>query len=130
MSARCSPKFGAPVLSRDGHAARLCRASGARGSARIPDGDIFSDYADEDFVDGNPCRLALTLRIKGGAAVLDFTGSDPQLTSALNVPTGSDPHHTLLLVGVYYVLCTLDPQITLNAGLTRPSPASCRKARC
>ena len=52
--------------------------------------------------------------------MLDFTGSDPQLTSALNVPTGGDPHHTLLLVGVYYVLCTLSPGITLNAGLTRP----------
>ena len=87
----------------------------------IPDGEyFFSDYADEDSVDGNPCRLALTLRIEGGSAILDFTGSDPQLTSALNVPTGGDPHHTLLLVGVYYVLCTLNPQITLNAGLTRP----------
>jgi N-methylhydantoinase B len=87
----------------------------------IPDGEyFFSDYADEDAVGGNPCRLALTLRIEGDGAVLDFTGSDPQLTSALNVPTGGDPHHTLLLVGVYYVLCTLDPQIVLNAGLTRP----------
>ncbi len=87
----------------------------------IPDGEyFFSDYADEDSVGGNPCRLALTLRITGGSAVLDFTGSDPQLTSALNVPTGGDPRHTLLLVGVYYVLCTLSPGITLNAGLTRP----------
>jgi N-methylhydantoinase B len=32
----------------------------------IPDGEyFFSDYADEDSVDGNPCRLALTLTIKG-----------------------------------------------------------------
>ncbi len=81
---------------------------------------FFADYADEDSVGGNPCRLALTLRIEGDSAVLDFTGSDPQLTSALNVPTGSDPRHTLLLVGVYYVLYTLNPQLLLNAGLTRP----------
>lgn len=87
----------------------------------IPDGEyFFSDYADEDAVDGNPCRLALTLRIKGDEAVLDFTGSDPQLTSSLNVPTGSDTRHTLLLVGVYYVLYTLNPQLLLNSGLTRP----------
>jgi N-methylhydantoinase B len=87
----------------------------------IPDGEyFFADYADEDAPDGNPCRLALTLRIQGDSAILDFTGSDPQLTSALNVPTGGDPHHTLLLVGVYYVLYTLNPQILLNAGLTRP----------
>ena len=87
----------------------------------IPDGEyVFSDYADEDSVDGNPCRLALTLTIKGDEAILDFTGSDPQLGSSLNVPTGSDTRHTLLLVGVYYVLYTLNPQLLLNSGLTRP----------
>jgi N-methylhydantoinase B len=87
----------------------------------IPDGEyFFADYADEDVVGGHPCRLALTLRIEGDSAVLDFSGSDPQVTAALNVPTGSDPRHTLLLVGVYYVLFTLDPGLLLNAGLTRP----------
>ncbi len=87
----------------------------------IPDGDyIFSDFADEDVVGGYPCRLALKLSIKGDSAVLDFTGSDPQVTAALNVPTGNDPRHTLLLVGVYYVLFTLNPNLILNAGLTRP----------
>ncbi|MDP3410780.1 hydantoinase B/oxoprolinase family protein [Bosea sp. (in: a-proteobacteria)] len=87
----------------------------------MPDGEyVFADYADEDGVDGNPCRLKLTLTIRGDEAILDFTGSDPQLGSSLNVPTGSDPRHTLLLVGVYYVLYTLNPQILLNSGLTRP----------
>jgi N-methylhydantoinase B len=87
----------------------------------IPDGEyFFSDYADEDSVGGNPCRLALTLRITGNEAVLDFTGSDPQLTSAINVPTGGNPRHTLMLVGVYYVLYTLNPNLLLNSGLTRP----------
>ena len=52
--------------------------------------------------------------------MLDFTGTDPQLASSLNVPTGGDPRHTLLLVGVYYVLYTLNPKILLNFGLTRP----------
>jgi N-methylhydantoinase B len=86
----------------------------------IPDGEYrFADFADEDGVDGNPCRLVVTMRITGDEAVLDFTGSDPQLTSSLNVPTGGNPRHTLLLVGVYYVLYTLNPQLVLNAGLTR-----------
>ena len=53
-------------------------------------------------------------------AVLDFTGSDPQLGSSLNVPSGGDPRHTMLLVGVYYVLYTVNPKILLNTGLTRP----------
>lgn len=86
----------------------------------MPDGTWqFADYADEDSDHANPCRLNLTLTIKGDEAVLDFTGSDPQLGSSLNVPTGGDPRHTILLVGVYYVLNTLNPQILMNTGLTR-----------
>ena len=74
----------------------------------IPDGEyVFADYADEDSDEANPCRLKLTLRITGDSAVLDFTGSDPQLASSLNVPSGGNPRHTILLVGVYYVLYTL-----------------------
>ncbi|KRS10846.1 hydantoin utilization protein B [Roseovarius atlanticus] len=87
----------------------------------IPDGDYsFADYADEDSDFANPCRLNLTLRIRGDSAELDFTGSDPQLGSSLNVPSGGDPRHTILMVGVYYVLYTLNPRLLLNTGLTRP----------
>ncbi len=87
----------------------------------MPDGEwVFADYADEDSDEANPCRLKLTLRITGDTAVLDFTGSDPQLASSLNVPSGGDPRHTILLVGIYYVLYTLNPHILLNTGLTRP----------
>jgi N-methylhydantoinase B len=88
----------------------------------IPDGEyFFSDFIDEDSDTArNPCRLALNLKIKGDSAILDFTGSDPQLTSSINVPTGGFAHHTLMLVGVYYVLYTLNPNLLLNCGLTRP----------
>ncbi len=87
----------------------------------MPDGTWdFADYADEDSVEANPCRLKLRLTIRGDEAVLDFTGSDPQLGSSLNVPSGGDPRHTMLLVGVYYVLYTLNPKLLLNTGLTRP----------
>jgi N-methylhydantoinase B len=115
-------KFGVPRLKQGlGMLLDYAEHQAREVLASIPDGEyFFADYADEDAVNGHPCRVALTLRISGDSAVMDFTGSDPQLTSALNVPTGGDPHHTLLLVGVYYVLCTLNPQIVLNAGLTRP----------
>jgi N-methylhydantoinase B len=87
----------------------------------IPDGEyFFSDYCDEDTADGYPVRLALRLEVTGDSALLDFTGSDPQLTSSINVPTGGSPRHTLMLVGVYYVLYSLNPGILLNSGLTRP----------
>jgi N-methylhydantoinase B len=38
----------------------------------------------------------------------------------MNVPTGGHPRHSLILVGVYYVLSALSPKITLNFGTTRP----------
>ena len=57
--------------------------------ASIPDGEYqFVDYCDEDLPGGEPVRLALKLTIAGDAAVLDFTGTDPQVMASLNVPTG------------------------------------------
>lgn len=86
----------------------------------LPDGEYdFSDYIDEDSVNGWPCRIRLKLIIKGDGLVLDFTGSDPQLESSLNMPTGGDPRHVLMMVGVVYVLYSLDPRLYLNSGITR-----------
>ncbi|BCQ44580.1 hypothetical protein ERHA55_21070 [Erwinia rhapontici] len=90
----------------------------------IPDGDYFyADYADEDGEGGYPCRIAVTLRVKGDSLVLDYTGSDPQLMSSLNMPTGGRERHPLALVGVTYVLSTLDRSLLLNAGTLRPTRA-------
>ncbi|OUJ11512.1 hydantoinase B/oxoprolinase family protein [Acetobacter okinawensis] len=87
----------------------------------LPDGDYsFSDYTDEDSVNGYPMRIHVTLRIRDDQIELDFTGSDPQLSSSLNVPTGGKEKHSLALIAVIYALYTLDPSITLNHGLTRP----------
>lgn len=86
----------------------------------LPDGVYpFADYMDEDAVDGRPCRLKLTLTIKGDELIFDFTGSDPQLESSLNMPTGGDERHVLLLVGMTYVLYSLDPSLYLNSGIAR-----------
>lgn len=88
--------------------------------AEIPDGEYFyADYADEDSVDGYPCRVALNLIIHGDTLTLDFTGSDPQLHSALNMPTGGHERHALITVGLMLVLRTLDPNLTLNCGTAR-----------
>jgi N-methylhydantoinase B len=89
--------------------------------AGLPDGTYyFADYCDEDGVGGDPLRLKLTLRIEGDSAELDFTGTDPQTLCSMNVPTGGHPRHSLILVGVYYVLSALSPNILLNFGTTRP----------
>jgi N-methylhydantoinase B len=90
----------------------------------IPDGEYFyADYADEDGDGGNPCRIAITMRVRGDELELDYTGSDPQLASSLNMPTGGRERHPLALVGVTYALSTLDPTLLLNAGTLRPTRA-------
>ncbi len=90
----------------------------------IPDGEYrFSEYADEDSVGGYPCRIVITLRIKGDELEMDFTGSDPQVASSLNVPTGGDGHHSVITVGLIYVMHTLRPRNVLNAGTVLPCSA-------
>lgn len=89
--------------------------------ASMEDGEyVFTDYIDEDSPGGVPCRLKLAVRVVGEEAVFDFTGSDPQLQSALNMPTGGLPRHILPLVGYNYVVYSLDPTVALNMGLLRP----------
>ena len=87
----------------------------------IPDGTYFhSEYADEDSDNGHPCRLAVTMTVSDGSIVLDFTGSDPQVGSSLNVPTGGGERHVLPTVGFVYALYTLARgNLILNAGIMR-----------
>jgi N-methylhydantoinase B len=99
----------------------LAERQARRMFAGIADGDYgFTDYIDEDSPGGVPCRLKLTIRIRGDEAEFDFSGSDPQLQSALNMPTGGLPRHILPLVGYNYVVYSLDPTVALNCGLSRP----------
>jgi N-methylhydantoinase B len=87
----------------------------------LPDGEwFFADYADEDQTGGYPVRIAVTLRIHGDSLTIDFTGSDPQLASSLNMPTGGNERHALAMVGAIYALYCMDPTLTLNCGLVRP----------
>lgn len=86
----------------------------------LPDGCYdFADYLDEDVVDGYPCRIALSVEIKGDGCTFDFTGSDPQIEGSVNMPTGGEERHALLMVGLVYVLYSLNPRLFLNAGVCR-----------
>ncbi|WP_244818288.1 hydantoinase B/oxoprolinase family protein [Caballeronia sp. Lep1P3] len=86
----------------------------------MPDGEyFFCEFADEDSPNGKPLRVALNLKVQGDSLVLDFTGSDPQLNSSLNMPTGGKERHVLALVGLNYVLYSLHPDLLLNAGMLK-----------
>ena len=75
-------------------------------------------YVAEDFLDGNEegqkCRIRLTLTVAKGRLEFDFSGSDPQLESARNIP------YRALLATVYTVAKSLlDPDVPANAGYYR-----------
>jgi N-methylhydantoinase B len=106
-------KFGAGVFKQGIRDLLDYAEAQARAIMRsLPDGDyFFADYLDEDAPGGFPCR--------GDSCVLDFTGSDPQIESSVNMPTGGQPRHALLMVGFVYVLYSLDKSLFLNGGVCR-----------
>ena len=87
----------------------------------IPDGDYcFADFIDEDSAGGWPVRLAARMTVQGDEILMDFTGSDPQLASALNVPTGGGERPWLVCNGFVTAFYSLFPQLRLNQGVIRP----------
>ena len=107
----------------EGRAALLdhAEAQSRRVISLIPDGEyFFADYTDEDSVNGQPCRIALNLIVKGDKIVFDFSESDPQLNSSLNIPTGGNGRHAIIMVSTMYTLRLLDPTMFLNSGMLRP----------
>ena len=64
------------------YAERLTRAA----LEKLPDGEwSFEDWIDDDGVDyGQPIRLFVTVRKKGGHMTVDWTGTNPQVKGAIN----------------------------------------------
>ena len=81
--------------------------------AGLPDGR----HTVEDFVSseaGSVARIVCTVTVRGGRLGFDFTGTDPQLARARNVP------HQALVASVYTVAkALLDPDAPANAGAFR-----------
>ena len=88
---------------------------------RIPAGEYrFIDYFEDDYISDLPVRIALKLSARGdGTVELDFTGSDPQVRAALNLPTGSMRHHPFLSFGLTSFVVTQSEAIHINAGIIR-----------
>jgi N-methylhydantoinase B len=88
---------------------------------RIPAGEYrFVDYFEDDYISDLPVRIALQLTARGdGTVELDFTGSDPQVRAALNLPTGSMRHHPFLSFGLTSFVVTQSESIHINAGIIR-----------
>jgi len=83
---------------------------------RIPAGEyFFEDFLDNDGVTDDPVRIAVTLRIAGGKAEVDFTGSSPQVAGSVNAN-----YAIAVSAAMYCFRCLIDAAIPYNAGLLRP----------
>jgi N-methylhydantoinase B len=86
---------------------------------QIPDGDYtFSDYMDDD-LNGAPIRLQVTLKVRDDEIELDFSGTDPQVNAAFNLPAFG-PRHPFLFQGIINYAFSEDPHIPLTGGVVRP----------
>ena len=83
----------------------------------IPDGTYaFWDMLDDDFVSRVPVRVRCQLTATNGEIHLDFTGSDPQVPAAYNIPTGGHRHPWLTLK-LMHMIYSHDRTVPLNHGM-------------
>jgi N-methylhydantoinase B len=114
-------KFGAATVLEGidavlDYAERRARAA----LARIPDGTYhFADYMEDDLQSPVPIRIKLALTVAGDTVHLDFSGSDPQVASALNVATHGVTH-PFICQAINAYLVTEDPHIPKASSILRP----------
>ena len=83
----------------------------------IPNGTYeFWDYLDDDYNSNIPVRVRCKMVVKDGLVHLDFTGSDPQVDAAYNIPTGGKRHPWLTLKLMHFIFSN-DRSIPLNHGV-------------
>ena len=82
----------------------------------IPDGTYRAeDFLDDDGVADKPLRIAVSIRVRGKTAEIDFTGSAPQCAGSVNAVAA------IAESAVFYVFrCLLDEQVPATSGLMRP----------
>jgi N-methylhydantoinase B len=87
--------------------------------SQIPDGDYsFHDYLD-DALDGVPIRLAVTVKVRGSDIELDYSGTDPQVQTSMNLPAFGGKHPLLAQALINFAF-THNPSIPLTGAIMRP----------
>ncbi len=82
----------------------------------IPEGEYgFEDFLDSDGITEDPVRIAVTLRIRGDSAEVDFTGSSPQVAGSVNAN-----YAVAVSAAMYCFRCLMEADVPYNAGLLRP----------
>ena len=88
---------------------------------RVPDGVYtYVDYMEGDQLGIGMVRIRVDLHVTGDEFLLDYTGTDPQVRASLNMYSFSRTGHWNIIAGLIHWLCTVQPDITYNAGMVRP----------
>ncbi len=83
---------------------------------KIPNGSYrFEDALDDDGFSNRPVAIRVRIDIQGHRAVIDFTGSDPQVEGSVNA------NYAITLSACLYVFrCLVGGDVLYNAGVARP----------
>ena len=83
---------------------------------KLPSGTYRArDVLDDDGFGGDPVPIEVAVRIRGGRAVVDFTGTAPQVRGSLNA------NRAITLSATFYVMkCLATEDVPANDGLMRP----------
>jgi N-methylhydantoinase B/oxoprolinase/acetone carboxylase alpha subunit len=82
---------------------------------RVPAGEyVFEDALDDDGFGHGPLRIRASLRVRDGAAEVDFTGTDPQTEGGVNANFA-----ITLSACLYAFRCLVRDDILYNAGIAR-----------
>ena len=95
-----------------GYASRMVRAR----LREIPDGRyVYADVLDNDGITDEPIEIRVAIEIKGDAAVVDFTGTAPQVRGSVNAI------YAITLSAVFYTFrCLAGADVPANAGCLAP----------
>ncbi|MGR3344864.1 MAG: hydantoinase B/oxoprolinase family protein [Paracoccaceae bacterium] len=87
-----------------------------RAIAQLPEGEVENEVLHEIADDsGNPIRLRLRLELSARGALLDFTGTSPQVAKPINAVLNITRAYC-----VFPFIATLCPELRMNAGAFRP----------
>ena len=94
------------------YAERITRAT----IEQIPDGVYrFTDYLDDDGINGRPLPIVATVTVEGGTLTVDFSGSAPEAEGSINAVA------SVAKSAVYYVVrCLMPPDAPMNHGTFAP----------
>ncbi|HEY3687901.1 MAG TPA: hydantoinase B/oxoprolinase family protein [Streptosporangiaceae bacterium] len=86
----------------------------------IPDGAYhFVDYMEDDLYSAVPLRIEVDVRVAGSDLVVDFDGTDPQVSSALNM-AGVAGTNSLLCLAIVGYLTSQDDDLPKTSAILRP----------